>query len=359
MQAALALSRQIAHAPPVWVKGVGTAFEMLLELGGEFRWTPITDASIVDPLGLLCATNYVDHVEYQMGGRAQRITQGDDGLLHQTDVASGSTQYLRLVPFFFEYEAANFDWRPFTEPEAIMALTAVLASSSPKQYTIQGQRYSASLVNEQGLMIQTAEADGAKRELRATPIGPDGQPHFEYLEEEHDWRPGRSTWQPVSANVTQILAACAAGQGDAYYTVGSSTYHAKLGEDGFVDQRNIQTGSTRPLRPAPWLGHGAARVADPTNGYIPQGIVLTAQQGVVGFAPPETVAIATPVGSYQPATTFYSPAAVPMGTMAQPVMLPVMEPVPMQPQPLYFYRPPEAQYGMVQQQYGAMGNLVA
>lgn len=323
LQAALALSRTMQGAPTVWLKGVGTAFEALYERS----WAPVTEKHMVDPLGRLCADKTLDRVEYMVAGRAVRTTILESGLLSQVDVQNGSKVVLRLVPFFFEYEERDFAWRPIVEPEAITALTAVLATSEPKSYVSGGASYVAQLVNEQGLILQRDVASGATCELRVTPIGPDGSPHFEYLEAEVDWKPGRSTWQPVAPQAVGMLAACAAGLGDAFYTVNGFTYHAKLGADGFVDQTNLQTGSRRPVRPAPWLGHGLARVVDSTNGWVPAAVIVDAEPAPMGIAMGTAFLggggqnVGGAPTSYQPAASFYAPPPVMMGTALDPVEL--------------------------------------
>ena len=126
------------------------------------------------------------------------------------------------------------------------------------------------------------------RHIRPTPTGPDGEPHFEFLDDEG--------WKPVSEVCVKQLAAVAVGRGEAFYDIrhvagkaaGSTyKYKATLGSDGFITQTNTSTNAARQVRPAPWLGHGrsghvaggglldklmgrgAPVRADPTNGYFP------------------------------------------------------------------------------------------
>ena len=223
LRTALALSKSMSEwaPPPTWAKGVGTAFEALELHGapsggtGGGVWTPITHPDIIDMLGRLCACNPIEEVEYTVSGRLHKTTMRSDGMLAQVEVASGAVQLLRLVPFFFEFEASRGVWQAFTGPEAITALTAILASSKPRTYkcttNLGEQSYETSLMNEQGMMLQRNLQSGTTRSVRATPVGPDGQPHFEYLEREKNWKPGLSNWSPVNDEVARMLALCAAG----------------------------------------------------------------------------------------------------------------------------------------------------
>lgn len=224
------------------------------------------------------------------------------------------------------------------------AAAYVIASSERGTYTVETsdgpRKFEAELVNEQGLLVQRCSASGAVHEVRVSPVGADGQPHFEYLEQEDaaSWEPGRSSWRPVAPQIVQMLAACAAGRGDAYYSIGSEAYHAKLGHDGFIDQKHLQTGVVRPLRPAPWLGHGQARVVDATDGFVPTAAALP-MAAVISFGP-LVEGVATPMRS---ASEFYQPLQVPMGTMLEPVLLPMATPI-AAPQPLmHYYQPAPAE----------------
>jgi len=191
-------------------------------------------------------------------------------VLTQTNVSTGMQRPIRLVPFFFEYEDGQ-RWSAVTDHPAIVALTALLASSRHKRYVaptpLGQQSYEAVLRDECGLIAQFNLASGKERRIRPTPVGPDGEQHFEYLETK---RPSGSDWNRVAGSCVKQLAAVAAGRGDTHYRIGEWTYHAWLHADGFVRQRNQTTGKERLLRPAPWLGHGGVRRADSTDGYIPQ-----------------------------------------------------------------------------------------
>ena len=164
-----------------------------------------------------------------------------DGMISQLEIGSGATSLVRLVPFFFEYEAGPGRWVAITEPEALTALTALLSSSSGKAYSCTTPKgvhtYRAELANEQGLVLQTNTASGTMRSVRASPVGPDGAAHFEFLEEETNWRPGLSNWSPVASEITPMIAGVAAGHGDAHYMCDGHTYKASLTADGFIDQK--------------------------------------------------------------------------------------------------------------------------
>ena len=254
LERAIANSKQHWSPPTTWAKGVGTAFECLQIVGGDGGgnvWTPIVHPDIIDQLGRLCACNPVSEVDYSVDGVRHKTTMRDDGMLMQKEMDSSRQTLLRLVPFFFEYREDDGSWCPIQEPEAITALTAVLATSKNHVYKCQTkdhgpQMYEASLVNEQGLMLQSNIAtDNPPRQLRATPVGPDGQPHFEFLEAEVNWKPGLSNWSAVPREINAMLAACAAGFGDAHFVINGATYTATRGLDGFVDQTNMLTGVKR------------------------------------------------------------------------------------------------------------------
>lgn len=365
---ALSLSMTSWAPPPFWAKGVGTAFEELVAGG----WHPVTHPDIIDMLGRLTACNPIREVEYTVDGKACKTTMRDDGLLSQVEMATGAIRLLRLVPFFFQVEVSKGHWKAITAPEAITALTTVLASSMPHSYrcaTDAGeQRYTTSLANEQGLMLQRNDQTGTTRSVRASPVGPDGRPHFEYLESAVDWKPGLSNWSPVSDEIARMLALCAAGRGDCHYGAGGFTYRATLTADGFIDQTNLTTGAVRPMRPAPWLGHGNARVTDATDGWVPQAQPVSEPAVAPFFAPPPQPTMATPIAmsnwggplygadgrpiALQPAANFLEPQAVPMGTVVNPIAVPLVGApptlVPMAhavgggataAQPVYYYQP--------------------
>ncbi len=375
-------SNQAVAMGGMHVPGVGTAFEFLDE---HSQWRLITDKYVIDQLGKLCAYNKTTEVFYNAAGHNRyRCTQKRDGSLEQTNCGTGVARDVRLVPFFFEFEEAPNDWRPVTAPEALTALTAVLASSLPKTYEAKSATdgrtnpYEAKLLNGQGLIQQRNTYTQRLRRVRVTPVGPDGQPHYEFRE----GGVGSGRWDPVAQSCVKMLAAVAAGRGarsanachatghamghvpvfasrsaprvcalhacalhacprscaratstravagDAYYTINypeghSFHYHARLDADGHLIQRNTKTGAERPLRPAPWLGHGVAagppeRRADPTEGYVPsRGIDehFGRRQGRVGAA----------------AADFYVPEEVPLGEAEAPVVL--QEAVPIGPPP--------------------------
>ena len=126
-----------------------------------------------------------------------------------------------------------------------------------------------------------------------------------------------------------------------------------------MDQKCLTSGEIKPLRPAPWLGHGNTRIADPTDGWVPTGFVVAGNpqiaEPVAQIAEPIAVAVdlaaaqpaltqATvpfaepvemPAGSYlaplpssylAPAATFHQAAHVPMGSLVQPVNVPLAAP---------------------------------
>jgi hypothetical protein len=89
----------------------------------------------------------------------------------------------------------------------------------------------------------------------------------------------------------------------------SFRYSARLSDDGFVIQRNLETGAERPLRPAPWLGLSRnvseEQRVDPTNGHVPGEMEV----------PPERRE------GRRRAEEFYEPEVVSLGTEEQPVAL--------------------------------------
>ena len=358
----------------IWARGVGTAFEFLNDSN---NWQPIVDKYVIDQLGRLCAHNSTAVVTYdgRANGQQYRTVQASDGMILQTNIATSVQRPLRLVPFFFEFEEGPSDWRPVVDPEALMSLTAVLASSINKRYTYTSQstgyqgEADATLVDERGLIEQRNLQTQTRRRIRATPVGPDGAPHFEFLDE--------SGWAAVSNSCVKQLAAVAVGRGDAFYTIEhaagraagtSQRYHARLAEDGFIVQRNIGTGVERRVRAAPWLGHGTGadsegtRIrADPTDGYyrgrekespaqtpeppelaapIPMAVPIVNPSSSSNMATTTTTTTTTQtvMMAAQPAQSFYVPEAVPMGTMAEPVLLQEAQPLPTA-QPIYYYQP--------------------
>lgn len=369
-------------AKRVWAKGVGTSFEFLDD---SKAWQPITDPDAINKLGELCAHNTTTKVEYSnaASGQNYRAAQDPDGLIVQTNVLTGVVRHIRLVPHFFEFQEAPKDWRPVTDPEALMALTAVLASSLPKtyKYTSKSTGYQgeaeATLCDPRGLIEQRNVSTQKQRPIRCTPVGPDGQPHFEF----HD---NNDVWRTVSPCCVKQLAAVAVGRGDAYYSIdhvagpasGSTfQYHASLGVDGFITQRNTSTNAKREVRAAPWLGHARAAAptaeeggpfaeegprirADPTDGYYRgrseagaeapkpmQVAVPLVASSAIPVAQPLPLATAVPMAStttatiamtQMPASSFYSPEVVPMGTAVSPVTLQEAAPAVGQ---VYYYQP--------------------
>ena len=376
----------------VWAKGVGTSFEFLNDSN---LWQPITDPYVINKLGQLCAHNITTTVTYSSlaSGQKYRASQDPDGLIAQTNIHTGVVRHIRLVPHFFEFEEGPHDWRPVTDPEALMALTAVLASSLPKtyKYTSKATGYQgeaeSTLCDPRGLIEQRNLVTQKKRRIRCTPVGPDGQPHFEF----HD---NNDVWRSVSECCVKQLAAVAAGRGDAYYSINHVAgpaagqtfhYHASLGADGFITQRNTGTNAKREVRPAPWLGHARAALtaeregsaeegprirADPTNGYYrgapeeeqrepvaPKAVPVAMPVVAPSYEPPvaQPVTMATPIGgqtvvptattttttmmmTQMPASSFYSPEVVPMGTAVDPVAVQEVAAVPMA-QQVYYYQP--------------------
>ena len=146
-----------------FAKGVGTAFEFLDE---HNVWQSITDHYIINQLGQLCGHNTIYEARYRAGPNSYCTTQGPDGTLSQVNTATGVRRLVRLVPFFFEFEEGPRHWLPVTAPEALMALTAVLASSKMMSYKATSAAngyvgsYESSLLNEQGLIQQRSEPDG-------------------------------------------------------------------------------------------------------------------------------------------------------------------------------------------------------
>ena len=50
-----------------------------------------------------------------------------------------------------------------------------------------GQTYEVQCIDEKGLLLQRNVQSGTLRRIRATPVGPDGMPHFEYLDNGDVW----------------------------------------------------------------------------------------------------------------------------------------------------------------------------
>ena len=325
----------------VWAKGVGTSFEFLDD---KNAWQLITDRYVIDQLGRLCSHNNTTEVSYDgraMGNGQQqyRAKQEPDGMIVQRNVATGKQRSIRLVPFFFEFEEGQHHWKPVVDPEALVSLTAVLASSINKtyKYTSQSNGYQGEgegvLIGEKGLIEQRNIRTQRKRRIRPSPVGPDGKPHFEFLDNDG--------WKPVPEACVKQLAAVAAGRGDAHYkvTIAAGTsfeYHATLADDGFIVQKNASTGKKRDVRPAPWLGHATRAAAakervDSTNGYYR------------GMREQERGATA-PVsgGPVHRAEEFYEPEHVPMGTPVAPVVLEeqaIAQSAPQAQASFYYYQP--------------------
>jgi len=319
---------------------VGTAFDFLNPAND---WQPITDKSVIDALGRLCSAIEVQQVEYSIGSNSYTARQGRDGTISQMNVATRAIRPVRLVPFFFEYEEGPRDWRPVTQPEALTALTAVLASSKPKTYKAKNiqfndfQPYEATLLNSQGLIQQRNTNSGKLRRVRATPVGIDGANYFEF----RDGAVGSDKWSLVAPSCVKQLAAVAVGRGDAYYTItyphATFQYHARLENDGHIIQMNLSTRAERPIRPAPWHGHGKEVAlesrADATEGYVPG--MQAAEE--VRRAPEEWAGMGR-----RAAAEFHVPEQVEMGLPEAPVQLVEAE-IPMA-QPVgpvvYYYQPP-------------------
>lgn len=110
----------------------GSAFEFLDD---QQKWQRIGDHYVINKLGELCAGK-AEVVEYRVGANQLRTTLGANGILSQTNVATGMQRPVRLMPFFFEYEEGPRKWLPVTDPPALIALTAVVVSSSSKEYVV-------------------------------------------------------------------------------------------------------------------------------------------------------------------------------------------------------------------------------
>ena len=351
-------------------KGVGMAFQFLND---QRNWQMISEEHVIRALGMLCSDrgSEMREVHYSSRGNNYRATQGRDGNISQTNSATNVQRNVRLVPFFFEcvlrtraccahgllepqppldiysmrpgcaiapsgicsrtipvplrrFEEGPRLWKPVSAPEALTALTAVLASSRLKAYRTTNAQggtfdYEAILLNEQGLIQQCNLSTNKKRRVRCTPIGPDGEAHFEFRE----GPVGSADWREVSPSCVGQLRAVAAGRGESHYTItypkgvphrnispGTSfRYKASLSPDGFIVQKNLDTGAERPLRPAPWLGLASAvpeeRRADPTNGFVPGELEV----------PPERMQ------GRRRAEEFYQPEAVSLGSAEAPVAL--------------------------------------
>ena len=317
-----------------YAAGVGSAFEFLLS--GWNEWIPIRDEIVIDELGALCSYNATTQVIYQLGGQAYKAVQQRNGMIEQTNVETGTTRLIRLMPFFFEFEKERGVWAAVTEPEALMSLTAVLTSSLPKIYTYTDESGTthtseAILINEKGLLQQRNVTTQKTRRIRPTPIGPDGMAYWECKDAEGRWR------AIPTASCAQMMWVVAAGggRGDACYKMSVAglgdtggqkvtfSYKVSLKDDGFPTQLNLSSRAERPLRPAPWLGHGVTRWlphlrADPTNGYY-RGQPSAERKA-------NQAATRTGVGTYAhwelpPAQSFYVPGKCMMGTEQSPVLM--------------------------------------
>ncbi len=245
-------STAVAPAPAL-MHGVSAAFEFQ-DVDGS--WKPITEPGLVLKLRTLCAKNDVHSVTYSYHQNQYRV-QMQGGALVQTNITTGTKRNLRLVAFNFEYREGG-RWHPFTDAPAIQALTSLLASAMPHKYWINGVPYEATLLSNQGRILQKNLSTDLGCLVRASCIGPDGEPHFEY----RDGDAGNDDWKRVpDGPPSQAMLAVVSGSGSGRmsYSVGQFQYEATFdSETGFVIQRNLQTNKERPVRPAPWLGHGVA-----------------------------------------------------------------------------------------------------
>ena len=187
-------------AGKVRATGVGMSFEYHDAVRGRFPWKPIVEKNVIDQLGRLCGMQpgeyrHLNQVEYQHttedGGTVDYVTtQGSDGYLTQKNAKTGTERPVRMTPFFFEFKEKANDWRPITDPEVLMSLTAVLASSAVKTYSYVSTttKYhgtaDATLQTEAGLIEQVRAAERcphAEARLVAPPPPPlldgDGAPH--------------------------------------------------------------------------------------------------------------------------------------------------------------------------------------
>jgi hypothetical protein len=196
----------------VRAKGVGSAFE---RLDVHRKWQPITDVEVINQLGRLCAGPDTGEVEYTdsrvTGNQFTRLyaTQTPEGLIKERHREAEGDSMIRLLPYFFEFENGPRDWKPCTEPDACIALTAVLVSSATKTYKVTSpdageQSYEAQCIDERGLLLQRNINTRRLRRIRATPVGPDGQPHFEFADDS-------GLWQPVDPVCVKILANATTG----------------------------------------------------------------------------------------------------------------------------------------------------
>ena len=165
-----------AVAPaPVLMRGVSAAFEFQ-DVDGT--WKPITEPATVSKLRTLCAKNDVHSVTYSVHQYQYRV-QMQGGALVQTNLTTGTKRNLRLLAFNFEYREEG-RWHPIHEPSAIQALTSLLASTKPQKYWINGVPYEATLLNNQGRILQKNLSTDLGYLVRPSCIGPDGEPHFEF-----------------------------------------------------------------------------------------------------------------------------------------------------------------------------------
>lgn len=198
---------RVDPVPKAWrsdrvrAKGVGSAFERF-DVQRQ-QWQPITDIDTINQLGKLCAATSSSEVTYGN----YRAMQTKEGLIKERDTTKECDNMIRLLPYFFEFENGPRDWSPCTDPNACMALTAVLVSSTTKSYTVTSpdagkQTYEAQCIDERGLLLQRNINTGTLRRVRAMPVGPDGQPHFEFEDDKAQWLGVDSVCVKILANAT-------------------------------------------------------------------------------------------------------------------------------------------------------------
>ena len=71
-----------------------------------------------------------------------------------------------------------------------------------------GQTYEAQCIDEKGLLLQRNVQSGTLRRIRATPVGPDGMPHFEYLDNGDVWYVLRKTSVDLFLDLSCLSQAC-------------------------------------------------------------------------------------------------------------------------------------------------------
>lgn len=84
--------------------GVGMSFQFLND---QKSWQMITEEDVIRQLGRLCSDNSLREVFYSSRGHDYRATQGRDGGLTQTNMATNVQRNVRLVPYFFECVAVK------------------------------------------------------------------------------------------------------------------------------------------------------------------------------------------------------------------------------------------------------------